>query len=153
MTRKKHTHTVTRPFAHVHSTFTALGFAQTSLKDGCSYDLTFHDPLTAEQYTYSIPSQTADNGLTEVHLHEASFKEKGAIPASAENIASNIVNELEQYLIHHTPKPASVPIEVAQNGRMASNNTDELTRLGKEMSAMPTNSQVIENGMVPDPIQ
>ncbi|MNY78764.1 hypothetical protein D3C86_2191500 [compost metagenome] len=53
---------------------------------------------------------------------------------------------------NHEPKLASTPIEEAMNGRMA-NNEAEVKRLGKEMANMPTNSQLLENGMVPDPIQ
>ncbi|MFD0682067.1 MULTISPECIES: hypothetical protein [unclassified Paenibacillus] len=153
MTRKKQSQTVTRPFSHVHTTLTALGFTQTTVKNGSSYELTFRDPMTTGQYTYSIPTQTAENGLTDVYLHEASFKDKGDIPSTATDIASKVATEIKQYLSSHEPKQVSIPIEVAQNGRMASNNTAELKRLGKEMSSMPTNSQVMENGMVPDPIQ
>jgi hypothetical protein len=109
--------------------------------------------MTTQQYTYSIPTKTIGNGLTEVHLHDAAFKDKGHIPSSATDIASQVMSEIKQYLSSHEPKQASVPIEVAQNGRMASNNVAELKKLGKEMANMPTNSQVMENGMVPDPIQ
>ncbi|TDF92128.1 hypothetical protein [Paenibacillus piri] len=153
MTRKKTYRTVTRPFNHVHSTLTALGFTQTATKDGCCYALTFRDPRTDQQYMFGIPTRTADNGWTEVLLHEAAFKDKGEIPSSAMEIAVSVMMETKQYLSSHEPKPASIPIEIAQNGRMASNNASELKRLGKEMANMPTNAQVIENGMVPDPIQ
>ena len=60
--------------------------------------------------------------------------------------------EVKQYLISHEPNQTSAPIEETMNGRMTNNETG-LKRLGKEMAAMPTNSQVLEDGMVPDPIQ
>jgi len=153
MTRKKLNPTVTRPFNHVHATLTALGFTQTTVKDYCCYELTFRDPMTAGHYMYSIPTRTDSSGQTEVNLREASFKTKGGIPSAVTNMASNIMSEVRQYLSSHEPEQAGVPIEIAQNGRMASNNTAELKKLGKEMAGMPTNSQVIENGMIPDPIQ
>jgi hypothetical protein len=109
--------------------------------------------MTDRQYTFSLPTRTSDKGITDVYLKEAAFKYEEKIPSSVREIALKVLTEVEEYLSSHEPKQVSIPIEEALNGRMSSNNTAELRRLGKEMSSMPTNSQVIENGMVPDPIQ
>ncbi|MFE5322520.1 hypothetical protein ACFQ88_27955 [Paenibacillus sp. NPDC056579] len=152
MTRKKQMHLITRPFAHVHNTLTTLGFAEKPTRDGCVYELIFRDPVTLREYLYQLPTQTASNGLTIVHLHEACFVDKVEVPFGAVEAAVQMMAEVEQYLSNHEPKLASTPIEEAMNGRMA-NNEAEVRRLGKEMANMPTNSQLLENGMVPDPIQ
>jgi len=152
MTRKKQMHLITRPFNHVHNTLTMLGFTGRTTRDGCVYELSFRDPITSQQYLYQLPTKTATNGLTVVHVHEACFVDKVDIPLSAAEAAVLMMAEVEQYLASHEPKPSSTPIEEAMNGRMA-NNEAEVKRLGKEMANMPTNSQVMENGMVPDPIQ
>ncbi|MFH5186794.1 hypothetical protein ACHHV8_31730 [Paenibacillus sp. TAB 01] len=152
MTRKKQTHLITRPFAHVHDTLTALGFSEIPNKDGSVYELTFRDPLTLKEYIYRIPTHTAPNGLTVVHMHNACFVNKEDIPLGAIEAAAQMMREVEQYLSSHEPKVASTPIDKAMNGRMA-NNEKEMKRLGNEMAKMPTNSQLLENGQVPDPIQ
>ncbi|OXM83223.1 hypothetical protein [Paenibacillus rigui] len=152
MTRKKQIHLITRPFAHVHYTLTALGFTEIPRKDGSSYELSFRDPMTLKQYTYRLPTQTAKNGLTVVHIHSACFTNKEEIPHGAMEAAAQVMAEVEQYLSSHEPKLASRPIQKTMNGRMATTE-EELKRLGKEMARMPTNSQLIENGQVPDPIQ
>ncbi|GAA4833649.1 hypothetical protein GCM10023310_08830 [Paenibacillus vulneris] len=152
MTRKKQMHLITRPFSHVHNILTALGFAERAQRDGCVYEIMFRDPITLKDYLYQLPAQTATNGLTIVHLHKACFKDGGDIPLSAIEAAAQMMAEVEQYLASHEPKEAGKPIEEAMNGRMA-NNEEEVKRLGKEMASMPTNSQVMKSGLVPDPIQ
>lgn len=152
MTRKKQMHLITRPFAHVHNTLTTLGFTEKTMREGCVYELTFRDPITSKEYLYHLPTQTASNGLTIVHMHEACFVDKVEIPFGAVEAAFQMMTEVEQYLSNHEPRMASTPIDEAMNGRMA-NTEAEVKRLGKEMANMPTNSQLIENGMVPDPIQ
>ncbi|WP_282938311.1 hypothetical protein [Paenibacillus sp. RC67] len=152
MTRKKQMHLITRPFSHVHNILTALGFTERTQRDGCVYELTFRDPITLQDYLYQLPTKTASNGLTIVHLHKACFRDKVEIPLSAIEAATQMMAEVEQYLSSHVPKPSSAPIDETMNGRMA-NTEEEVKKLGKEMASMPTNSQVMENGMVPDPIQ
>lgn len=46
----------------------------------------------------------------------------------------------------------SKPIEEAQNGSMVQDEQD-MKRLGNEMKAMKTNTQLQEEGLIPDPIQ
>ncbi|UUZ82339.1 hypothetical protein LJK88_49495 [Paenibacillus sp. P26] len=60
--------------------------------------------------------------------------------------------ELQQYLLNEQSKVKSMPIHEAFNGKMA-NNEAEVKRLGRSMVGYPTNSQLMEKGLVPDPIQ
>jgi hypothetical protein len=152
MTRKVSANTIARPFSHVHKTLTTLGFIEKTVTEGSSYELTFRDPLNSKNYTYVIPTETDGKGEMSVYLHDAAFKQRGEIPAEAFLAAEQVLLELKQYLSNHSPNTASTPIEVAQNGRMASTEK-ELKRLGNEMSKMPTNSQLRENGLLSDPIQ
>jgi hypothetical protein len=152
LTRKISANTITRPFSHVHKTLTTLGFIEKATTEGSSYELIFRDPMNFKNYTYVIPTETDGKGEMSVYLHEAAFKQRGEIPAEAFLAAQQVLLELKQYLSNHSPKIASTPIEVAQNGRMA-NTEKELKRLGNEMSKMPTNSQLKENGLLPDPAQ
>jgi hypothetical protein len=99
-----------------------------------------------------LPTKTVDKGSSVVYLHEADFKDQAAVPSSAVESAKQMMLEVEQYLSSHENKQAGAPIGKAMNGRMATTE-DELKQLGKEMSKMPTNAQVIKSGMVPDPIQ
>jgi hypothetical protein len=152
MTRKIATNTITRPFSHVHKTLTTLGFIEKTMTEGSAYELTFRDQMNSKNYTYVIPTETDGKGSTSVYLHEASFKGEQEIPAEAFVTAHQVLLEVKQYLSNPGPKPANTPIQTAQNGRMA-NTEKEMRRLGNEMSKMQTNSQLRENGMVPDPIQ
>ncbi|MBW7476755.1 hypothetical protein K0T92_18715 [Paenibacillus oenotherae] len=46
----------------------------------------------------------------------------------------------------------SAPIEQAKNGSMVQDEQD-MRRLGNDMKGMKTNSQLQEDGWIPDPIQ
>lgn len=152
MSRKKTPHLIKKPFTHVHDTLTTLGFAELSPPECCLYEIIFRDPLSTKEYVFQLPTQTVDNGDTVVYLHEADFKDQTNIPDSAVESAKQMMLEVEQYLSSHEKKQAGASIDKVMNGRMASTEA-ELKQLGKEMSKMPTNAQVIESGMVPDPIQ
>ena len=152
MNRRKTLPTITKPFAHVHSTLTALGFSEMPCKEGTLYELTFHDASTLQQYPYRIPTQTMENGQTEVHLPEAGFCGKQTVPESAEAAAAELLVEVHQYLVNRQDKEPSPPIDQVMNGKMA-NNEAEVRKLGKVMASIPTNSELRKNGLVPDPIQ
>jgi hypothetical protein len=150
MTRKKTPLLIKKPFTHVHNTLTALGFTEKTVPDGSVYEIKLRDSLSTKEYLYRLPTKTAENGHTIVYLHESAFMDTD-IPISAAEAASQMMSEVEQYLSSHE-KQAGTPIDKAMNGRMATTET-ELKRLGKEMAKMRTNSQLLESGMVPDPIQ
>jgi hypothetical protein len=46
----------------------------------------------------------------------------------------------------------SKPLDSARNGSMVQDEQD-MRRLGNDMKGMKTNSQLLEDGLVPDPIQ
>ncbi|CAG7653149.1 hypothetical protein ACFQI7_30870 [Paenibacillus allorhizosphaerae] len=152
MNRKRTLPTITKPFTHVHNTLTALGFSETPCREGTLYELTFHDPATLKQYPYRIPTQTKENGQTEVQLPEAGFCGKQFVPESAEAAAVELLTEVQQYLENGQEKKAAPSIDQVMNGKMA-NNEAEVKKLGKVMASIPTNSELRKNGLVPDPIQ
>ncbi|PZE20130.1 hypothetical protein [Paenibacillus xerothermodurans] len=119
MTRKKVTNTITRPFAHVHKTLTALGFSEKATLAGSVYELSFRSPTSHQSYTYLIPTYNDDRGSTCVHLHEASFKESGEIPAQAFSAARHVLSEVAQYLTSHGQKTAATGTAGAVNGHLA----------------------------------
>ncbi|MDQ1911032.1 hypothetical protein RAC89_11275 [Paenibacillus sp. GD4] len=151
MNTRKTLPTMTKPFAHVHSTLTALGFTEAPCREGCLYEILFRDPLTQQQYPFRILTQTRDDGQTEVHLGQAGFHSKDNVPSEAEEAAKEMLGELVAYLANDPGKRRKRSLQHTMNS-MASSEED-VVRLGKVMSNMPTNSQVRESGMVPDPIQ
>jgi hypothetical protein len=152
MSRKKTPQLIKKPFTHVHNTLTTLGFTEISAPECCMYEIILRDPMSNKAYVFQLPTKTTDNGHAVVYLHEADFKDQTNIPDSAVAVARQMMSEVEQYLSSYEKKQAGTPIDKATNGRMATTEA-ELKRLGKEMNKMPTNAQVIQSGMVPDPIQ
>ncbi|MCZ8514541.1 hypothetical protein O9H85_19360 [Paenibacillus filicis] len=149
MSRKKTLPSISKPFAHVHSTLSALGFCEQSSREGTQYELTFRDPATLQEYPFRVYTHTQENGTTLVNLAEAGFLTE-SVPDAAKDAAKQVMSELLQYLENDRPK--LTPIHEAMNGRMASNEA-EVIKLGKSMNNYPTNSQLLEIGMVPDPMQ
>lgn len=153
LSRKKPLPSITKPFSHVHSTLSALGFTEKSTAlEGTQYELKFRDPATLREYPFRLYTHTSENGQTLVNLAEAGFQNQEEVPGYAHVAADQIMCELIQYLHNEKAKVRSTPIQEAMNGRMATNEA-EVRRLGKSMSGYPTNAQVRESGLIPDPIQ
>lgn len=151
MNSRKTLPTMTKPFAHVHSTLSALGFHVAPSREGCLYELLFRDPLTERAYAYRLPTYTQEDGQTVVPLGEAGFHAEEYVPMEAQNAAREMLTELIAYLANE-PKKRRAGLRNTMNGRMTGTDA-ELVRLGKVMASMPTNSEVRASGMVPDPIQ
>lgn len=152
MNRKKLAQTLIQPFAHVHSTLTALGFVQIDSRRGSVYELLFRDPVTDKEYPYRLFAHTHDNGRMSIDLDEACFVGKEEAPQAAQAAADEILAELVQYLENGPGRPRCTSLSDTMNGRMA-NNEAEVKRLGKTMAGMPTNTELKKSGMIPDPIQ
>ncbi|MCZ8522912.1 MULTISPECIES: hypothetical protein [Paenibacillus] len=152
MTRKRTLPTIMKPFSQVHSTLTALGFSQISLREGAAYEIKFRDPATLKEYPYRLYTYTQENGQTLIDVGEAGFVTPGGVPMSAEVSAEQVMSEVLQYLEGTAAKRKSTPIDRALNGMMATNE-EEVKKLGKSMVRVQTNAQLIEAGLIPDPIQ
>lgn len=154
MSRKKTLPSIAKPFAHVHSMLAVVGFTESSAKEGTVYELSFRDPVTLKEYPFRVYAHTLENGMTHINLNEAAFAARGYVPDPVADAADDIMLDLAQYLENGPvkKKSASTSIEHAMNGQMAGNEED-IKRLGHVMAKMPTNAQVRENGMIPDPIQ
>jgi hypothetical protein len=66
-------------------------------------------------------------------------------------------NRLDSFPLERLPSSGqagrkSSPIEQARNGSMVQDEQD-MKRLGNDMRGMKTNSQLQEDGWIPDPIQ
>ncbi|KPV55737.1 hypothetical protein QJ48_31560 [Paenibacillus sp. A3] len=155
MTRKKTLPSITKPFSHVHATLKTMGFTELPSREGSTYELTFRDSASLLEFPYRIYTHTQENGQTRVDLNEAGFVAQQNIPVSAAAAAQEMLAELQQYMEYgpaKTKPTESTPIGKAMNGKMA-NNEKEVRQLGKVMASLPTNSQVMEKGMMPDPMQ
>lgn len=151
MPSKKTLPTITKPFAHVHSTLTAMGFKEKNARDGCQYELIFRDTATKKEYPFCLNTHTQENGQTRVDLGSAGFVCKETIPDTVAAAAHEILVELQQYLENGPAKAKAAPIDEAMN--TMANNEEEVKRLGRTMAKLPTNSQVRQSGMIPDPVQ
>jgi hypothetical protein len=58
--------------------------------------------------------------------------------------------DVADYLEQHRRK--DIKIEDVSNGRMATSE-EEIWKLGKEMKHMKTNSELLDEGLIPDPVQ
>jgi hypothetical protein len=151
MNSRKTLPTMIKPFAHVHSTLSALGFRVAPSCEGCLYELLFRDPLTQREYAYRLPTYTQEDGQTFVPLGDAGFQAEEAVPIEAKEAARDMLTELIAYLSNE-PRKRRPLLSHTMNGRMTGSEA-EVVRLGKVMASIPTNSEVQASGMVPDPIQ
>ncbi|SCW62145.1 hypothetical protein SAMN04487970_102134 [Paenibacillus tianmuensis] len=71
MTRKKTLPSITKPFSHVHATLKTMGFTELPSREGSTYELTFRDSASLQEYPYRIYTHTQENGQTRVDLNEA----------------------------------------------------------------------------------
>ena len=142
---------ITKPFSYVHKTFLGLGFTSTEDKLKPLYHIVFRNPETARSYTLYVGAQTHENGQAEVLLPGARFEEEDQVPESVKEAARSKLKDVSDYLEQHSSRPLKNVTEV-KNGVMATSE-EELSRLGKEMKHMKTNSELLEEGLVPDPAQ
>ncbi|WP_281883705.1 hypothetical protein [Paenibacillus sp. YYML68] len=141
-----------KPFAFVHRTLASFGFTQSSTSLGVVYSCTFRDPATRQSYVLMLPTSTEEKGQTCIRFSEARLTGIEPIPTEVRDAVDDIMRELVQYLQNDTRSARPEAELESMNGYMA-NNEEELKRLGKVMSSMPTNSQLVKNGLVPDPMQ
>jgi hypothetical protein len=140
---------ITKPFSFVHKTFVGLGFIRTMDKQKPLYRLTFRSSETNQEYSLYVTTQTLANGQAEVLLPQARFEHEELVPDSVLEAAQSKLYDLVDYLEQHSRTLKSVedvPAGMAPD-------EDEMVKLGKQMKHLKTNSQLIEEGFIPDPIQ
>ncbi|MCZ8522553.1 MULTISPECIES: hypothetical protein [Paenibacillus] len=142
----------TKPFAHVHTILTGHGFDEVAGKENSFYELPIRVEGEEKGYPFRVYTRRAENNQLEVDLSQAQFAGEGQVPEAASAQADKLLGTLREKLQGESYKNESTPIDEAQNGRMTSNE-EEVKQLGKAMSDYPTNKEVRESGMVPDPIQ
>jgi hypothetical protein len=140
--------TVTKPFSFVHKTFVGLGFDKTKDKHVSMYKLAFVSRETDRSYTLYVAAKTLENGNAEVKLSEASFNEKH-VPSQVEEAAISKLHDIADYLEQHN---RSLNLVEDTHNSMAHTEA-EMVALGKQMKHMKTGSELLEEGLVPDPIQ
>ncbi|MBV6717014.1 hypothetical protein [Paenibacillus chitinolyticus] len=142
--------TMTRPFSFVHKTLSEFGFVRPRTHENQLYVTTFADSITQRVYTLAIPTRLLENGHTEVYLGHTRFEAEELPPSRVVEAAICRMKELADYLNQPNKRPHTV--ETASNGYMATDSYD-IRRLGNEMKKMKTNSELKQNGLIPDPIQ
>lgn len=142
---------VTKPFSYVHKTFLGLGFTSTEDKLKPLYHIVFRCPETARNYTLYVSAQTHEDGQAEVMLPGARFEDEDQVPETVKEAARSKLKDVSDYLEQLNNRPLNKVDEV-NNGFMATSQK-ELSRLGKEMKVMKTNSELLDEGLVPDPAQ
>ncbi|MFD0698274.1 hypothetical protein ACFQZT_29800 [Paenibacillus sp. GCM10027628] len=140
--------TVTKPFSFVHKTLVGLGFDKTKDKHVSMYKLAFVSPETDRSYTLYVTAHTMENGQAEVKLSEASFDEKH-VPYQVKEAAISKLRDVADYLEQHS---RTLKLVEDTHNSMAPTE-DEMIVLGKQMKHMKTGSELLEEGLVPDPIQ
>ncbi|MGO4499220.1 hypothetical protein AB4114_25385 [Paenibacillus sp. 2RAB27] len=132
----------------LHQQLTDLGLERMEYVEKSVYRIDIYNDATSAAYPLTLTTITSELGNTSVHFHEADFADNQFVPLQVRRAALDKLIELEQICNGSTGKS----IEEANNGSMAQ-NMDEMKKLGNEMKHMKTNSELIENDMVPDPMQ
>jgi len=93
-------------------------------------------------YQLFIPIESDKNGQEVIRFDEPDIAGSGGVALEVRQAAIDKLKELQ-----HTYELATV-----QNGAMAQTE-QEMKRLGAEMDHMPTNSELLEDDIIPDPRQ
>ncbi|CAN7183291.1 hypothetical protein LJR153_000406 [Paenibacillus sp. LjRoot153] len=131
----------------LHQQLTDLGLERMEYVEKSVYRIDIYNDATSAAYPLTLTTVTSELGSTTVHFHEADFTDNQFIPLQVRRAALDKLIELEQICNGSAGKS----IEEANNGSMAQ-DMDEMKKLGNEMKHMKTNSELIENDMVPDPM-
>ncbi|MBD0383640.1 hypothetical protein [Paenibacillus sedimenti] len=88
-------------------------------------------------YTLFMPALTLEIGQSEVKLNEVGF-DKSHVPEHVKEAALSKLRVVADYLEQHSRSLASTE--------------DEMVALGKQMKHMKIGSELLNEGLVPDPI-
>lgn len=133
----------------VYLKLSELGLERIEYTEIAMYKLTIVDELSKVSYPIILTTRTCDQGDTIVKFEEAAFRGSDSVPRSIRKAALDKLFELEQLFLMH---PLTKGLEEAQNGSMAPDEK-EMKKLGNEMKNMKTNSELMDEDVVPDPVQ
>jgi hypothetical protein len=131
----------------LHQQLTDLGLERTEYLEKSVYRIDIYNDATSTAYPLTLTTITSELGNTTVHVHEADFEDNQFVPLQVRRAALDRLIELEQICNGSSGKS----MEQANNGSMAQ-DMDEMKKLGNEMKHMPTNSELMEKDLIPDPI-
>jgi hypothetical protein len=138
---------------YVHETLTKFGLRRIEITEKAVYQINIVNESNNISYPISLYTTTNEMGSTVVNFEEVDYGGDMLIPLDVRKTALSLLFELEQLLNKQMDKkPDNRKLEQSNNSSMAQNE-EEIKKLGKEMKQMKTNTQVLESGMVPDPIQ
>ncbi|GAA3409880.1 hypothetical protein ACFFNY_31205 [Paenibacillus hodogayensis] len=163
---------VTRPYEEFNQAFVRLGFLPAEREGRKVIQLTFFSPDRSDKIVYRIPFISDDseritllvqeaefgggwggsNIIPEGIQEEAHYKLCILVGQTVEEAAGELFQEADACYAAFSDRWEEEDGQSAVNGVMAPEEQD-LIRLGKEMKAMKTNSELEQEGLIPDPIQ
>lgn len=160
---------VTKLYEEFNQAVLRLGFMPSESEGYKVVQLTFSSAERNDKIVYRIPFVSDDSERITLLVHQSGFSGEWAgcegIPERIREEAHRKLCELVgvpyeprtadrwrtgEYEDANDPDDSSQPDKV--NGTMVQGEQD-LVRLGKEMKAMKTNTELEQEGMIPDPIQ
>lgn len=135
--------------ATVYQKLAELGLERIEYTERAMYKLNIVDESSKVSYPIILTTHTCDQGDTIVKFEEASFGGGESVPRSIRKAALDKLSELEQLFL--VPSQTKGLAEV-QNGSMAPDET-EMKKLGNQMKNMKTNTELMDQDMIPDPVQ
>ncbi|TXK74848.1 hypothetical protein [Paenibacillus sp. N3.4] len=141
----------------LHQKFTELGLERVAYTEKSTYTLNIYNEATSASYPLTLTTLTTEQGETTVHFDEADFQENKFVPLQVRRAALDKLIELERFC-NGSDAPnrpngsSSKSLDEANNSSMAQ-DLGEIKKLGNEMKHMKTNSELLEQNMIPDPIQ
>lgn len=163
---------VTKLYEEFEQLAVRLGFQQSEVNGTKTVQLVFSSPEWGGQIVYRIPFLADDSERITLLVHQSEFSGEWpgyeGIPVSIREEAHRKLCELvgvpyEPFTIEEGQEAnagkksgrdgaGKLDTSGTVNGIMAADE-DDLVRLGKEMKAMKTNTELGQEGMIPDPIQ
>ncbi|MCD1261216.1 hypothetical protein B5M42_020665 [Paenibacillus athensensis] len=138
--------------SELHDQLNELGLKRIQYLEKSVYEVDMTDEATDSAYTFTVSILRYEDGETAVQLEEAGMDNTVMVPLHIRCAALNKLREIEQICRNSRTDPAVESAAHATNGSMAP-NMDEMKKLGNEMKQMKTNSELLEENMIPDPIQ
>ncbi|GFZ81131.1 hypothetical protein GCM10008018_28390 [Paenibacillus marchantiophytorum] len=133
---------------NMHQQLTNMGLERVAYTEKSVYQINIKHEPTSVSYPLTLTTLTTEHGNTTVHFHEADFQENEFVPLEVRRTALDKLIELERLCNGSSSKS----LEEANNSSMAQDMA-EIKKLGNEMKHMKTNSELLEQNMIPDPIQ
>jgi hypothetical protein len=139
-------------FAKADQIFRFQGFRKTGRQEALIYRGKLRDAATQSEYYLNIAVRKQVDEQGTMRIGSVYFDRTRRIPLTIMEAAKSKLAEMADYLYDIRERHDRVEENADLNGRMAPNNR-EIKRLGREMEHMKTNSQITDEGRIPDPIQ